>query len=402
VPYYPAPDVKDEDVADLACPLSLQRRVKQLPRPPAPRAAQADAPFLLAARHSTWLASHLDEKTALISAAKVDASVKSLPPGTVSYDLVLLLAGPAPVPNLSELRRLCDVYERAMALLLAVPDAVGFGAIRIAELEMIYGDLQTTIKKCRVGPPPAAASAAAAATLPGANYVEFPCPVGRAAYKRAVDMLDPIVRAPLRDQPLVARHGPTGRRLDFAWAWANYVYARQLAAASRMREAEPIFKEVHSLTRDLITNIKRVDGRTDAGPTHLIYFAHFAAMDLRDAKAGHGARSLPATCDNLACDLPSEMTLVLKACARCHAIAYCSAGCQKADWRDHKLTCRPPSVVAPPVKAAEVECAKATPHPPAQPVVEEPPPGPLKNNPLDGDDQEALATIMAARAAMVD
>lgn len=28
-------------------------------------------------------------------------------------------------------------------------------------------------------------------------------------------------------------------------------------------------------------------------------------------------------------------------CGRCHSRFYCSLDCQKLDWKDHKLTCKP-------------------------------------------------------------
>ena len=46
------------------------------------------------------------------------------------------------------------------------------------------------------------------------------------------------------------------------------------------------------------------------------------------------------------CSGPSCGKAAVSECARCHAAAYCSADCQKADWPLHLKHCKPPSAQA--------------------------------------------------------
>ena len=41
------------------------------------------------------------------------------------------------------------------------------------------------------------------------------------------------------------------------------------------------------------------------------------------------------------CKKKSSPSLRIRACTRCYAVGYCSRDCQKAEWRKHKLTCKP-------------------------------------------------------------
>jgi hypothetical protein len=48
-------------------------------------------------------------------------------------------------------------------------------------------------------------------------------------------------------------------------------------------------------------------------------------------------------CGNLRCANvagTSEADLQIRKCASCHTLRYCSAACQRADWRRHKGGCR--------------------------------------------------------------
>ena len=47
----------------------------------------------------------------------------------------------------------------------------------------------------------------------------------------------------------------------------------------------------------------------------------------------------PTHCDH--CKKASSPNLKIRACTRCYAVGYCSKNCQRAEWRKHKLACKP-------------------------------------------------------------
>lgn len=47
----------------------------------------------------------------------------------------------------------------------------------------------------------------------------------------------------------------------------------------------------------------------------------------------------PTHCDH--CKKVSSLNHKIRACTRCFAVGYCSKDCQRAEWRRHKLTCKP-------------------------------------------------------------
>lgn len=60
-----------------------------------------------------------------------------------------------------------------------------------------------------------------------------------------------------------------------------------------------------------------------------------ATDDLRAALLAEAARSRRCA----ACGAGAA-ACKLKKCAGCQAVLYCTADCQRADWRDHRRTCR--------------------------------------------------------------
>ncbi|KAL7498243.1 hypothetical protein ACHAWT_006175, partial [Skeletonema menzelii] len=47
----------------------------------------------------------------------------------------------------------------------------------------------------------------------------------------------------------------------------------------------------------------------------------------------------PTQCDH--CKRTSSPDIKIRACTRCFTVGYCSKSCQRAEWRKHKLTCKP-------------------------------------------------------------
>ena len=46
------------------------------------------------------------------------------------------------------------------------------------------------------------------------------------------------------------------------------------------------------------------------------------------------------------CKVCKAKDLPLKACSLCQQVHYCSVPCQKQDWKQHKLNCKPATVSA--------------------------------------------------------
>lgn len=64
---------------------------------------------------------------------------------------------------------------------------------------------------------------------------------------------------------------------------------------------------------------------------------------LADAKAMRLSmgRDNSVCCACLSCKYPRLLSTPLKNCAKCHAVFYCSAACQKEDWKArHKQYCQ--------------------------------------------------------------
>eukprot|EP00984_Skeletonema_dohrnii_P037039 scaffold38654_cov194-Skeletonema_dohrnii-CCMP3373.AAC.2 len=51
------------------------------------------------------------------------------------------------------------------------------------------------------------------------------------------------------------------------------------------------------------------------------------------------AAAAPTQCNH--CKRVSSPKLKIRACTRCFSVGYCSKDCQRAEWRKHKLTCKP-------------------------------------------------------------
>eukprot|EP00985_Skeletonema_marinoi_P030346 scaffold31682_cov212-Skeletonema_marinoi.AAC.14 len=51
------------------------------------------------------------------------------------------------------------------------------------------------------------------------------------------------------------------------------------------------------------------------------------------------AATAPTQCNH--CKRVSSPKLKIRACTRCFSVGYCSKDCQRAEWRKHKLTCKP-------------------------------------------------------------
>ncbi len=57
------------------------------------------------------------------------------------------------------------------------------------------------------------------------------------------------------------------------------------------------------------------------------------------AEVGAGARAAVLVCSRVGCAAPPGAA-PLQLCGACKAARYCSAACQKLDWKAHKVKCR--------------------------------------------------------------
>ena len=75
---------------------------------------------------------------------------------------------------------------------------------------------------------------------------------------------------------------------------------------------------------------------------HAFADSHDKARSLLEKVTANTDRSLQLTCATCGENAAQAGVSNLKKCARCRTpIRYCSASCQKADWPQHKLVCRP-------------------------------------------------------------
>lgn len=113
--------------------------------------------------------------------------------------------------------------------------------------------------------------------------------------------------------------------------WAEHGGVRMLADYTTASEDPDLLAKYAETARVLRKT------RTDRGI--VLYLARQVTCKCLDA-ASRGAAVTPQTgkCQTCQTQLPKAQ---LKNCARCGMVEYCSRACQKANWKDHKRTCRP-------------------------------------------------------------
>ncbi len=193
------------------------------------------------------------------------------------------------------------------------------------------------------------------------RYNQIPSVVTKPYWEQVVRTLQP--------GEIPRRHASCLALLDFEWYLKHTVFLHGVCSASSVKSSlfeyfaslESLFKHAHSVWSHALTSAVSVvcasDQRSVLLPTeekelcqmalrmHLLLRGRSKRDEGLDGATARALQKFPSSAVSTdVCafceESPLCAALTLSRCGRCKQVLYCSAGCQKAHWPQHKKTCK--------------------------------------------------------------